>query len=391
MTTRRGARRDTDIYVDQAATSYPKPLEVLRAMTEHLRLRGGNPGRGSHRLSMAAAEEVYACREAAATFLGSAHPERVVFTVNTTHALNLAIKGLLSMGDHVLCSDMEHNSVRRPLWAMAHAGIITYDTFETFADAPVRTEEMILGAIRRKLTPHTRMIVCAHASNICSATLPLEAIGKLCCDRGLLFVVDAAQSAGRLELHMEDMGIHALCVPGHKGLLGPQGVGMLLLGQGIEPHTLMEGGNGVDSLSGAMTGGAPEMYEAGTLPSAAIAGLRAGIQQVERIGIRAIREQEAALGDQLKEALMEMPHIRLYAPSHEGGTVLFSVAGMPSEAVGSALDREGIMVRAGFHCSALGHAALGTPSDGAVRISFGHGNTKKECDRIISAIARLGR
>ncbi|MBE6586712.1 MAG: aminotransferase class V-fold PLP-dependent enzyme, partial [Ruminococcaceae bacterium] len=212
----------TEIYADHAATSYPKPPEVLREMTNYMRRKGGNPGRGSHRLSIAAAEAVYDCRLAAADLLGSSHPERVVFTMNTTQALNLAIKGLLRPGDHVLCSDLEHNSVYRPLFALQKAGIITCDVFSTFAASPVCTDEMILQEIQRKLTPRTRMLVCAHTSNICSAVLPLEKIGRLCREKGIVFVVDAAQSAGHMELHMEKMNIDALCVPGHKGLMGPQ-------------------------------------------------------------------------------------------------------------------------------------------------------------------------
>ncbi len=390
MTTRSDMRKNRQIYLDTAATSFQKPPEVLRAMTEHMTYKGGNPGRGAHRLSLAAAEEVYDCRVAAAELFGSSHPERVVFTMNTTHALNLAIQGCLSRGDHVLCSDMEHNSVWRPLWMMQKAGVITYDVFSTFPAALIRTEDMILQDIERRLTPKTRMVVCAHASNICSASLPIGAIGKLCRERGLLFVVDAAQSAGILDIDMESMYIDALCVPGHKGLFGPQGVGMLLLGERAEPAPLLLGGNGVDSLSGGMSDALPERYEAGTLPGGCIAGLRAGIDFVRRTGIDSIRRHEEMLGARLRSALRPMPHVTLYAPQHEGGVVLFSVRGMSSEEVGGFLDRVGICVRPGFHCAALAHATLGTPAEGAVRVSFGYFNTEKECDSMISAVGLLG-
>lgn len=391
MTTRSDTRSVRQIYLDAAATSYQKPPEVLRAMSEHMTLRGGNPGRGAHRLSLSAAEEVFACREAASALFGSSHPERVVFTMNTTHALNLAIRGCLSPGDHVLCSDMEHNSVWRPLQALQRDGIITYDTFSTFPSVPIRTQDMILRDIERRLTPKTRMIVCAHASNVCSASLPIGAIGRLCRRRGLLFVVDGAQSAGILPIHMEDMCIDALCVPGHKGLMGPQGVGMLLLGERAEPSPLMFGGNGVESLSGDMSDAMPERYEAGTLPGGCISGLRAGIDFVRRTGIDLIRRREALLGARLRAGLSPMPHVTLYAPEHEGGVLLFSIRGMSSEEVGGFLDRLGICVRPGFHCAALAHRTLGTPPEGAVRVSFGYFNTEKECDSLISAVGLLGR
>ncbi len=213
-------------YLDNAATSWPKPAGVEEAMRDCMRLRGGNPGRGSHRLALGAAEEIFRCREVAAELFGGA-PERVIFTLNTTHALNLAIKGSVRRGDHVLCSDMEHNSVYRPLWRLARQGVIDFEVFDTFPTAAVRTEEMILSSLLSRMRPETRVVVCAAASNICSARLPIARIGAMCRRRGMIFIVDAAQAAGAEVLDMERMCIDALCVPGHKGLLGPQGTGML--------------------------------------------------------------------------------------------------------------------------------------------------------------------
>lgn len=390
MTTRSEQRKSRLIYLDNAATSYQKPPEVLSAVKDYIRYHGGNPGRGSHKLSLGAAEEVFACREAAADLLGSSHPERVVFTMNTTQALNFALLGSLKKGDHVLCSDMEHNSVLRPLHALQAAGIITYDTFSTFPDLPFRTEEMILLDIERKLTPKTRMIVCTHATNICSLVLPIRAIGRLCRKRDMLFVVDGAQSAGIYDIHMEKDYIDALCLPGHKGLLGPQGVGMLILGERMMPSPVMFGGNGVSSLSADMSAELPEALEAGTLPGPAIAGLRAGMAFIRRVGTEEIRNHEARLGKYLTSGLLHMPHVTVYAPRQEGSVVLFSVHGRPSEEVGEFLDRQGICVRAGFHCNALGHKTLGTPDSGAVRASFGYENTEKDCDLLLSAIGLLG-
>ena len=376
------------VYLDHAATSYPKPSSVQEAVLRCMKHSGGNPGRGSHRQALAAAKEIYSCREAAARLFG-AEPDRVIFTLNTTHALNLIIKGIMGAGGHVLCSDMEHNSVFRPLYRLAKDGVITFDTFDTFPLAPVRTEDMILSSLVSRIRPDTRMVVCAHASNICSATLPIAKIGALCKRMGILFVVDAAQSAGAIDIDMERMHIDALCMPGHKGLMGPQGTGMLILGRGVALDTLMEGGNGMDSLRGEMSAEAPERYEPGTLQTPAIAGLREGIRFVESVGAEAIGEHEKRLGNKLANALSELPKVTVYAPRHEGGVVLFSVEGYASDEVSRILDAEGVCVRAGFHCSALGHKTLHTPPQGAVRASLGWWSREKDVDTLLKVIRKL--
>ncbi len=377
------------VYLDHAATSFPKPSAVVSAVTDCMKYRGGNPGRSSHTLALEAAREIYACREVAAAMFG-AEADRVIFTLNTTHALNLAIKGIMGRGGHAgghaICSDMEHNSVYRPLYRLAREGICDLDVFDTFPAAPLRSDGMILSSLASKLRPDTRMVVCAHASNICSAVLPIRRIGELCRRRGILFVVDGAQSAGALDLDMERDHIDVLCLPGHKGLMGPQGTGMLILGKGVTLDTLMEGGNGMDSLRGEMSEDAPERYEAGTLQTPAIAGLRAGMEFVGSVGIEAIREHERALGVGLRDRLMEIPKVTVYAPYREGGVVLFSVAGYTSEEVGQRLDREGICVRSGFHCSALGHRTLGTPDGGAVRVSFGWGSRERDGEAVLRVV-----
>lgn len=376
------------VYLDHAATSFPKPSAVVSAVTDCMKYRGGNPGRSSHTLALEAAREIYACREVAAAMFG-AEADRVIFTLNTTHALNLAIKGIMGRGGHAICSDMEHNSVYRPLYRLAREGICDFDVFDTFSAAPLRSDGMILSSLASKLRPDTRMVVCAHASNICSAVLPIRRIGELCRRRGILFVVDGAQSAGALDLDMERDHIDVLCLPGHKGLMGPQGTGMLILGKGVTLDTLMEGGNGMDSLRGDMSEDAPERYEAGTLQTPAIAGLRAGMEFVGSVGIEAIREHERALGVGLRDRLMEIPKVTVYAPYREGGVVLFSVAGYTSEEVGQRLDREGICVRSGFHCSALGHRTLGTPEGGAVRVSFGWPSRERDGEAVLRVVRRL--
>lgn len=379
------------VYLDNAATSFPKPPAVVRAVREAMEVCGGNPGRGSHRLALRAANEVYAAREAAARFFGSSHPENVIFTQNTTHALNIALKGLLRDGDRAVCSDMEHNAVFRVLYKRAAERRSDYDVFQTLTTVPGRTDDMLLSAIAHKLTPDTRLLVCAHASNVCPASLPLEKIGRMCRERGVLFVVDAAQSAGVLDIDVERMHIDALCVPGHKGLMGPMGVGMLLLGEGVRPDTLCEGGNGLDSLSGGMGGDTPERYEPGTLPLPAIAGLRAGIDYLSTVTPEAVREKETSLGVRVRDALCDIPGVRVAVPHHAGPVVLFTIDGMDSEQAAAYLDGcpDGVCVRPGYHCAALAHRTLGTPEGGAVRVSFGWFNTNRDADALIRRVREI--
>ncbi len=379
-------------YFDHAATSWPKPRGVEEAMIACMHQSGGNPGRGAHQLSMGAAREVFGCREVAARLFGTS-PERVIFTLNTTHALNIVIKGVMGRGGHVLCSDMEHNAVLRPLYRLQERGVCTFDTFETFPLAKQQSEERILASLASRVRPDTRMVVCAHASNICSAHLPIRKIGAFCRRRGLILVVDGAQSAGCMDIDMERDGIDALCVPGHKGLLGPQGTGMLLLGsrfgQTWQMDTLTEGGNGMDSLSPEMRGDVPEKFEAGTVATPAIAGLRAGMEYVLSVGPSVIGAKEAALAGHLRDALTKLPNVTVYAPQHEGSVVLFSVAGFSPEAVAEQLNAQDICVRPGFHCAALGHQTLGTYETGAVRASVGWSTRERDVEWMIEAVSWL--
>lgn len=377
------------IYFDNAATSFPKPRRVVEEQIRCMQFYGGNPGRGSHALAMAAAQKIYECREELASFLGSPNPENIIFTMNTTMALNTAIKGMLRRGDHVLISDMEHNAVFRPIYKLARDGVITYDVFDTFPNLETRTPEMICTSILEKIRPNTRMLICAHASNICSTSLPLKEIGALCRKKGILFVVDAAQSAGHLPINMVEMQIDALCAPGHKGLLGPQGCGILVLGEGIVADTLIEGGSGYNSLEGTMPEEAPERYEAGTLPTPAIAGLLEGVREVRRLGIDHIHSHESALTARLCERLMAMPKVTLYAPHHKGGVLLFSLQDLSADRVGTFLNEHGFCVRTGFHCAALAHATLGTPPSGAVRVSPSFFNTTAQIDALTDRLRDL--
>ena len=375
------------IYLDNAATSYPKPLRVIGEMTRQIRRYGGNPGRGSHQLSLAASERIYECREQIASLFSSAHPERVCFTLNATSALNLVIKGGLNKGDHVLISDMEHNAVYRPIYKLAKEGKITYDVFPSFVCNPTHRTAHICTSIAKMIKPNTKMLICAHASNICSAALPLEEIGRICKRKGILFVVDAAQSAGRLPIDVQKMQIDALCVPGHKGLWGPQGCGFALLeNKRLSLDTLTEGGSGYHSLDAEMPLELPERHEAGTPPTPAIAGLCAGIKELSRIGVEAVCQHEMQLYDRLYERMAEHNKITVFAPYHRGGILLFDAHGVSSEQLAMLLDKRSICVRAGFHCAALAHKTLQTPETGAVRVSMSFWNTASEIDQFYSTL-----
>lgn len=377
------------IYLDNAATGFPKPRETTDAMLGFMKEVGGNAGRGAHPLSMAAAEGIFECRAKLARLFGATGADRVCFTLNTTHGLNLCVKGLLKRGDHVLISDMEHNAVYRPLYRLRAQGQIELDVFPLMGRDGELTDEDICAGIEKRIRRNTRMLVCSGAGNISSLASPLGAIGAICRRNGILFVVDGAQCAGHRAITLEEQGIDALCVPAHKGLLGPQGCGAVILGEKIAPQTLIEGGNGVDSLEGAMSFEMPERYEAGTLPAPAIFGLSAGLDVLCRLGIERIDEHEKILFRKAREGLESMDGIRIYTPRREGAVLLFNMEGYASEQVAELLGERGICVRGGYHCCALGHKTLGTDRGGAVRISFGPFNSSSDIDALLDAIREI--
>ncbi len=377
------------IYLDNAATTFPKPLAVSESMRKCMEGAGGNPGRGAHTMALAAAELVYKCRESAAELFGACDIDRVFFTPNTTYGLNAVLKGILREGDHVLLSNMEHNAVWRPIHKLASEGKIEYDIFPTWVNEGECTAAHICEGIEKLLRPSTRAVVCIHASNICSATLPIKEIGELCRARGIFFAVDGAQSAGHLALDVEKMKLGALCLPGHKGLYGPQGSGLVVLGKEVVLNTLTEGGNGIESMSPDMSLTSPERYEAGTLAVPCIAGLCAGLEFVRRQGTEYISQYEEHLYSRAAELLGNIRGVHLYLPEYAGSTLLFNIAGVPSEEVADFLNASGICVRAGFHCAALAHRTLGTPDGGAVRLSFSVFNNLSEIEKAARQIDNL--
>lgn len=373
------------IYFDNAATTFPKPPAVKAALLDCLDHWCGNPGRGAHALSLASAEKVYYCREQAAALLGISDPARAVFTGGATAALNTLIKGLLRGGDHVLCSELEHNAVWRPLKALARAGVISLDVFPVIG----LTDAQILQEVAQRVQKKTRLVICTHMSNVCSVVLPIAKIGALCRQNGILFAVDAAQSAGHLPIHMENMCIDALAIPAHKGLYGLPGCGMLALRTRLTPRPLMEGGSGVNSLSPYMPRELPERLEAGTLPVPAIAGLIGGISHVTSIGIPDIQKHEEGLFLAARERIEAVHGFEVVAREHAGPVLLFRHERVSGVSVARALSEKGIAVRAGLHCAPLAHRALGTGQAGGVRISFSHYNTVAELDALYRTLKEI--
>ena len=379
------------IYLDNAATSYPKPYAVSEAVKKYMLYCGGNAGRGGYATAMQAAQSVFSCRAKISNFFDANGENVVFFTMNTTQGINMCIKGLLRRGEHVLISNIEHNAVYRPIFKLSERGQISYDCFSVLDGEEQIDDGKILLDIANKVRKNTRMIICTAASNICSIRPPIRKIGEFCKQRGILFVVDGAQAAGHFPLSVRDMNINALCIPAHKGLLGPQGCGAVILGEGVKMQTLIEGGNGVDSLMGGMPDEPPERYEAGTLPIPAIVGLCEGISAVEQIGIDNVERHERGLFELARKELSSIAGVRIYCARYSGSVILFSVNGYDSERVCEFLANKSICVRGGYHCAALAHKTIGTLEGGAIRASFGVFNRESDVEALCEALKRLAR
>ncbi len=369
------------IYLDNAATTFPKPQCVSSEISNCIKKYCGNPGRSSHKLSIKSAEKIYEARQLIGElFNGDA--ENVIFTFNTTYALNIAIKSLIKPSTHILISDIEHNSVYRPIYKLTNEKICTFDIFNTSG-----TEEEIIQSIKDKLKYNTSMLVCTHVSNIGVRKLPLKEIGSLCKEKNITFIVDAAQSAGIYDIDIKAMNINALCFPAHKGLYGPQGVGAVLF-NGVEPaRGFVEGGTGINSKEPFMPDFLPEALEAGTLPTPSIAGWCEALKWLKQINITRIRLHEEELYNICKSILQENNKIKLYLMNeYSGNTLLFNILNKSSSTVATLLNEKNICVRSGFHCSPLAHNVLKTGESGAVRVSFSVFNTKNDiydfCDTI---------
>lgn len=372
------------IYFDNAATSWPKPPAVLAAVREHLTEAGGNPGRSGHRMSVAAARTVEGAREALAELFNASDPSRVVFTHNATHALNLALYGLLRPGDHVVTTSVEHNSVMRPLRHLETLGV----ELTVVSCSPEGTLDV--DAVDRALRPTTRLLVTTHASNVIGTIMPIAALAALARKRHVPYLVDGSQTAGAIPIDVDETGVGLLAFTGHKGLLGPTGTGGLYIREDIALVPLIRGGTGSDSAHEIQPEFLPDVHESGTLNVAGIAGLAAGVRFLLDVGIEAVQAHERALVAQFLDEASEIAGLTVFGPRdvpQRCGVVSFNVAGvMPSE-VGLILDQSfGIMARTGLHCAPSAHHTLGTFPTGTVRFGFGWFNTAAEVDTAMEAL-----
>lgn len=380
------------IYLDNAATSWPKPPAVAEAMVHYLDRVGANPGRAGHRLAVEAARIVYAAREAVAGLLGVPDPLRVVFGANATEALNLAMGGLLRPGDHVITSSMEHNSVMRPLRALERQGVRV--TVVGCSPEGVLDPAAIAAAIR----PDTRMIILNHASNVVGTILPVAEVGQIARRHGVLLLADAAQTAGTIPIDMKAEAIDLLAFTGHKSLYGPMGTGGLIIGERVDPsllNPLKRGGTGSRSEWEEQPDFLPDSCESGTLNAVGLAGLTAGIRWVVQRGIEAIRAHEMMLAQRLIDGLRAIPKVIVYGTldaSRQTATVSFNIAGLEPSEVGLRLDEEyGILCRVGLHCAPAAHKTLGTFPTGTVRFGLAALNRPEEVDAAINAVRQLAR
>ena len=372
------------IYLDHAATSYPKPPCVYRALANAAARLGANPGRGGYRMALETTEALYRCRESAAALFGLSDPRRVVLMPNCTTALNTAIKGLLSNGGHAVASDLEHNAVLRPLHAaashytLAHVSPDDDETVRAFAEA---------------ITPHTRLLVCTHASNVTGQVLPVRRLAALAHEHGLPLVVDAAQSAGIVPIDVEGDALDYVCVAGHKGTFGPMGTGLLLCRDDTPLPTLVEGGTGSASLAPTPPLDLPERLESGTPNVWGFCALGAGLEWVRARGTQAIAAHELSLAARVYDALSSFSHVRLCSPppkrERSTAVISFVVDGMTSEEAAHTLACGGLAVRAGLHCAPTAHRTLGTLPDGAVRLSFGAFNTRQDAENCIQFLKKI--
>ena len=374
------------IYLDNAATTLRKPPCVIDAVVQAMQTMG-NSGRSAHAESLAAARTIFAAREALAALFGCPQPDHVCLTANSTEALNIAISGLLGPGDHVISTDWEHNSVLRPLYRLRQQG-----TAVDFVPAD-RRGRLDYGAFSRLLRPNTRAVVCTHGSNLTGDLVDIGRVGAFCHAHGLLFILDASQTAGVFPIDMESQHIDVVCFTGHKSLLGPQGTGGLCVREGVDIRPFAVGGTGVQSYSETQPEDWPTRLEAGTLNSHGLAGLGAALDFIKATGMDVIRAHETALSRRFYEAVRELPGVTVYgdftAPER-APIVTLNIAGLDSAEVSDELaERFGIATRPGAHCAPRLHRALGTTEQGAVRFSWSFFNTEAETDAAADAVRVL--
>lgn len=375
------------IYFDNAATTFPKPQCIKKAVVNAMEKYGANPGRSGHDFSIATAEEIFKTRMSAAK-LFNAVPEKIIFTKNCTEALNIGIKGCVRKGDHVIISDLEHNSVSRPIHKLWEDGTITYSVAETFA-----TDQFTIDSIEKLIKPQTRLIICTHASNAFGIKLPITQIGALARRHNVKFMVDAAQSAGVLDIDMKKDRIDYLCMPGHKGLYGLPGTGMLIISGNENLATVSEGGTGSYSMSLKMPTELPERLETGTINTIGIISMGAGIEHVLYESCESILEKEMKVAQRLYDGLMNTDGVKVYGFNpklmRSVPVVSFNIKDWSSERTCEGLNELGFALRGGFHCAMLAHNKMKTDKQGVARASIGMFNTPRQADKLVNAVEKL--
>ncbi len=372
------------IYFDNSATTFPKPPSVCQSVSRAITHLGGNPGRGGHSFSQRAAEIVYACREEIADML-CATPENVIFTQNCTHALNLAIKGIVKRGDRVVISSMEHNSVARPCYKLALEGCDVQVAFVR------ETDDETLSNFAQLITPDTKCVICTAASNVTGRILPVWEISALCQAVGAVFIVDCAQALGVLPITLND-GPNIICSAGHKGLYGPTGTGILVTDGKYPIDTVIEGGTGATSMELTQTVDNPEHLESGTLNTVGVAGLLAGVRFVNELGISRIHNHESELCNLLIDGLKHIPNAVIYRRGASFAPIVsFNLSGIDPSALTNALNGYGFALRGGLHCAPLAHITLGTDPTGTARFSPSVYNSKKEVIMLINTLKKLSK
>jgi len=375
------------IYLDNAATSFPKPKQVIDAVAHYLNEIGGNPGRAAHAPAREAGRVIDRTRRSLAKLLGNVEPSRILCTPSTTVALNLAFKGLLQAGDHVVTTSMEHNSVMRPLRGLQKLGI-------SHSQIPCSPRgELDPADIPPLIRPQTRIIALIHGSNVTGNLMPLSEVGRIAREHGILLLVDAAQTMGRIPIDPQESNIDLLAGPGHKGLLGPMGTGFLYVRPGLELEPLWEGGTGTYSESMEQPETWPERFESGTLNAPGLAGLAAGITEVQKLGLEAIAAHEQSLIESLAAGLSQLPGIILYGSPDKSsctGTLSFNVQELDCSEVAHILDTAyAIAVRSGLHCAPAAHRTINTFPHGTVRASVGPYNTQEDIHTLVHAVSEI--
>lgn len=372
------------IYFDNAATSFPKPESVYKAVSDTLRKYGSSPGRGGHKMSLQTERIIFETRERIASFFNIPQSSNVLFTFNVTMGINLALKGFLKAGDHVITSSMEHNAVMRPLKRLEKEGV-SKTVVQCSKEGFLNPKD-----IEKEIKPNTKLIVITHASNVTGTILPIREVGEIARKNGIAFFVDAAQSAGLLPIDVQRDNIDMLGCTGHKSLFGPQGTGFLYIKDGLDVKPLIEGGTGSNSESDEMPDFFPDKYQAGTLNTPGIAGLGAGIEFIQNEGLKKIRDKELHLTTEIMNRLKDIKGVKLYGslnPLERVAVVSFNIEGKDPAEVGNILNEKyDIMSRVGLHCAPNAHRTIGTFPEGTVRVSVGYFNTEGDIDKLIKAV-----